>query len=144
MKKFIISLVILVLAFPFLVKLIPESMSIERVRAAFEEAGYNVEKFDAMSIPQREAVATWQLMVTGYRVDVYEYDSEGKIAKQLGYLAPDPGAAMASSLGIADSLGAAPDPNLPSVALRKGKWMVLVTGEDRGRCQTLADIFRKS
>ena len=144
MKKLLVSLVILVLAFPFLAKLIPDPMSIERVRAAFEAAGYEVEKFDVIGTPNREAVAQWVLTVTGYRVEVYEYDSEGKIAKHLGYLAPDPGASLVTSMGIAESLGAAPDPNLPSVALRKGKWMVQVIGADRGRCQTLAGIFRKS
>lgn len=144
MKKLIVSLVILVIAFPFLAKLIPDPMGIERVRAAFEEAGYEVENFDALDTPGREAIAQWVLTVTEYRVEVYEYDSEGKIAKHLGYLAEDPGASLVSSMGIAESLGAAPDPNLPSVALRKGKWMVQVVGPDRGRCQTLANIFRKS
>ncbi len=144
MKKLIISLVILIFAFPFLIKLIPDPMSIERVRTAFEAAGYEVEKIDVIGTPSREAVAQWVLTVTGYRVEVYEYDSEGKIAKHLGYLAEDPGASLVSTMGLAESLGAAPNPNLPSVARRKGKWLVQVIGEDRVHCQTLANIFRKS
>lgn len=143
MKKVLILIVILVAAFPFLVKLIPKPMSVERVAAAFEAAGYAVENVEELSSPQREAVRHWQMSVDGYRVELFQYDNHAKLVKNLEYLKPDAGTVMVEATNLAQQLGAAPNPNLPTAVDRKGNWMLLVTGEEKAKCVEIVRVFKR-
>ena len=144
MKKIIALVIVMIVCLPLLPSLIPKARTIERVEAAYIEAGYTITDLRAAAAGNRESAESWTFRVDGYRVEVFRYDSEGKIAKHVGNLQQDVGSAFAASMNLREQFGAAPDPNLPSVALRKGKWMVHVVGEDRARCQALANILKKS
>jgi hypothetical protein len=144
MKKLVILIVVLVLAFPFLVKLIPEPMTVERVTAAFEAAGYVVANLEELAGPQREAARHWQMTVDGYRVELFRYDNHAKLVKNLEYLKPDAGSVMVEASNLAQQLGAAPNPNLPTAVDRKGDWMLLVQGEDKTKCVEIVRVFKRS
>lgn len=144
MKKAIILIIAIVVLLPVVVRLIPEPMSIERVEKAFEDGGYMIAGLEEAGTAQREAVQEWRFTVEGYRVEVYRYDSEGKIAKNLAYLQPDPGQEMVVAMNLAQQLGAAESKDLPSAAVRKGKWLIYVVGKDKSFCKTLAAVFKRS
>lgn len=144
MKKILVLIGLAVLLLPVIVRVLPESMSVERVRQAFEGAGYEVHGLETVESPERDAAEQWRFRIDDYRIDLYRYANEGKIAKNHGYLKPDVGSAIVESMNLAQQLGAAPSKNLPTAVQRKGMWLFHVRGEDKARCRALADLFKKS
>lgn len=144
MKKVLIFLVLGILLLPVILRLLPEAMGVERVQQAFREAGYEALDLREVESPERDAVEQWRFTVDGYSIELFRYNSEGKIAKHVEYLKPDIGSAIVESMNLAEQLGAAKSRDLPSAVLRKGMWMIYVQGEERSVCTTLAGIFKRS
>lgn len=144
MKKVLLLIVAILVLLPVVVRFMPRPMDIERIQKAFEDGGYTILGLQEAATAQRDAVQEWQFTVEGYRIEVYRYDSEGKIAKNREYLKPDPGEKMVEAMNLAQQLGAAESKNLPSAVARKGMWLIHVVGEDESFCNTLAALLRKS
>ncbi|MEK7793112.1 MAG: hypothetical protein AAB353_01210 [Candidatus Hydrogenedentota bacterium] len=145
MKKVVFVIIIVVVAFPFVPKLFPKSMTIERVTDAFEKAAYTITDLHPQDPPFREAEQQWDFTVDGgYKIEVYRYAKSAKLTKNLEYLKTDPGSAMVEASGLAQNLGARPSRDLPSAVGKKGKWMIHVRGEDRGQCGMLVKVFQDS
>jgi hypothetical protein len=142
-KKVLIALVVLVVLIPILPKILPKAPSFDRAKKAFEAAQFVVSDYSEHSNPGLDAVAGAFMNVGTARVELYRYDSEGKIALQLGYQQPDPGQAMVESWGLAESLGAAPNPNMPQSAVRNGKYMLVVHDYDEVLRQVIVGLFKK-
>ncbi len=141
-KKAIIVAVILIALLPVLPMIIPKPMTFDRITTAIRDAGLPIEGYTEPVTPGLESIAQVSLYVAGVRVDIYQYDDEGKIARHLEYQRPDPGTAVVEAWGLAQSLGAAPSRNLPTLAARRGKFMIVATGEDKALLQRIIDIFR--
>ncbi len=119
-----------------------EPLSIERVRAAFEEEDFIVTEFSETGTPLRESVESWTFKLGEYRVEVMRYDDEGIVAKQAGYMSDDPGSAMVENMNIAQSIGTVAKPSSYSASARKGKWICYVLGPEKGVCQSIVKVFR--
>jgi hypothetical protein len=125
--------------------LLPKSLTIERVEAAFHDHGYTVTDLHPQDPPFRDAAQQWDFKVDGgYSIEVYRYAESAKLTKNLEYLKTDPGTAIVEVSGIAEQLGARPSRDLPSAVGKKGKWMIHVRGEDRGQCGMLVKVFQDS
>ena len=148
MKKAIIILVVILVAGPFLAPIIapyiPKAMSAERVRVAFDAAGYTAEGFTQSKFPQRDSVEQWNFRVREYSIELYRYDHEGKIVRNVENLKPDPGMAIVQTMNIAQQLGAAPTKSRPMIPARKRMWMIVVSGPDKAYCQQLIKVFKSS
>ena len=138
MKAAIIVIIVLVLAFPFLVKLIPEALTVEAIADNLAEAGYSVDE-PVVKPPQREAAEHWVLYAGGesaYRVEVYRYDNSAKLTTNFEYLKPDAGTAVVEATNLASEFGAAP-PTTQTAVGKRGKWVVHVMGPDRAMCEAI-------
>lgn len=140
MKNVVITIVVLVLLLPLIVAILPKPVTLERAVSAFEAAGLVVEYPETVS-PSLEAVEQIHMYVNGADVNLYRYDDEGKIMKNLEYQRPDAGTAVVEAMGIGASLGAAPSRNKPSSAQRNGMWMLTVQSEDAALRQKVVKIF---
>ncbi|HOV62242.1 MAG TPA: hypothetical protein PK349_14375, partial [Candidatus Hydrogenedentes bacterium] len=76
-----VGAVVVLVALPFLVRLWPEPMTMERVRHGFEISGLPIEGMRVAERPTNESVAELNFMVNGVSVAVYEYDNAGTIAR---------------------------------------------------------------
>lgn len=144
--KIIIAVVVIVIGVPVLLPviqgLLPEPITFERVIAGFQEAGLPLSDYTELPAPQLEAIAQLSMRIGNANVDVYHYDNEGKIVKQLEYQKKDAGTAMVETFNLAQSLGAAPSRNKPSVAARRGMFMIVAIGEDRALLNRIVNTFR--
>ena len=140
MKNFAIAIVILGIATPFLLKLIPEPLTFKRIEEAYRAAGYRLDNLRNEPRLGRDEAEAWSFYIDGYRVEVLRYTDRGKIANNLVYLKPDAGSLMVESMNIAQSLGAT-RPTEKSHAGRKGMFIVYVRGPDRSKCETLARVI---
>lgn len=139
MKPAIILIVVLVLAFPFLIKLIPEGLSVEGIAADISAAGYNVSEPTPVEPAQREAAEQWVLKAgagEAYRVEVYRYDNGAKLTTNYEYLKPDAGTVIVEATNMANELGAA-RPKTQTAVGKRGKWVVHVMGPERAQCEAL-------
>ena len=141
--KFIVFIVAVFLATPFLMKLIPEPMSFERARAGFEKAGLAVSDFALAPNPGQRAVAEAGMLVNGVNVSIFQFDNEGKISTAMEYQKKDAGTAIVETMGLAQSLGAAVRKETPSRAVRRGMFMMVATGQDREMVNRIADVFER-
>jgi len=142
LKKVLIGAVVIVVLLPVLNKYRPRPASFERAQAAFAAANLSVYDYAEVAQPALEAVAQVTMHIDMARVDLYRFDSEGKIAKQLEYQKKDAGSQMVEAWNIAQSLGAAPDRNKPTQAARNGKFMIVATGEDEELLKSIVRIFK--
>jgi hypothetical protein len=144
--KIVITVVILLIAVPVLLPIIqgflPEPITFERAVAGFQQAGLPVTDHTEVATPQLEAIAQLSMRIGNAQVDIYHYDNEGKIVKQLEYQKKDAGTAMVETWNLAQSLGAAPSRNRPSVAARKGMFMIVATGDDKALLNRIVNTFR--
>lgn len=144
--KIIITVVILLVAVPVLLPIIqgllPEPIAFERAVAGFQAAGLPLSEHSVVAAPQLEAIAQISMRIGNAQVDIYHYDNEGKIVKQLEYQKKDAGTAMVETWNLAQSLGAAPSRNRPSVAARKGMFMIVATGDDKALLNRIVNTFR--
>ena len=139
--KFLILAAVVVVLAPLAPRLMPKPASFERTKAAFEAAGYTVNDYNVTAPGQLEAVEQASMTVAGAWVDVYRYDGEGVIAKQIEYQKKDAGSAIVETWNLAQSLGAAPNRNRPSMAKRNGMYMIVATGDDKALLKELVGIF---
>ena len=139
MKAAIVVIIVLVLAFPFLVKLIPEALTVENISSDISGAGYEVSEPVPVEPAQREAAEEWILNAGDageYRVEVYRYDNGAKLTTNYEYLKPDAGTAIVEATNIANELGAA-RPSTHSAVGKRGKWVVHVMGPNKATCEAL-------
>lgn len=141
MKNVIIVIVVLILLLPVIAVLRPKPVTFERAVQAFEAQGMAVEYPEPVTPPELEAVEHMRMYVDGADVDLYRYDDEGKIMKQLEYQRPDSGTAVVEAMGIGASLGAAPSRNVPVSAQRNGMWMIVVKSPDGALRQRVVTVF---
>lgn len=140
--KWFVALVIILLVAPFVPRFLPKPATPERARTAFEAAGMSVENYQTVPSPSLEAVAQTTMTVNGVMVGIYQYDNEGTIAKQLEYQKAGNERNALGLVNLAQSLGAAPNRNRPSKAVRNGKLMLVATGDDRETIDRIVDAFR--
>ena len=140
LKWFVVVVVVLVAA-PFVPRLLPKPATPERARQAFEQAGLTVEQYQQAATPSLEAVAQTTMLVNGVRGGIYVYDNEGTIAKQLEYQKAGNERDAFGLVNLAQNLGAAPNRNLPSKAARNGKLMIVARGEDKQTIDRVIDLF---
>lgn len=142
LKKIAIWAVIFLLVAPFIPKFLPKAVTFSRAKAAFEQNGLYVTEYTVAEFPGLEAIAQVSMYVDTVRVEIYQYGGEGKIAKHMGYQQKDPGSAIVETWGLAQSLGAAPSRNTPYLAVRNGKFMLIVTGHDEALLRRVENIFK--
>lgn len=130
MRNIIIAIVVALLLLPVAAKLMPKPLTFERFQNAFTRDGMKVEEVLPASAPGNEAIAQVSMKVDGATVDIYQYEDEGKIAKNYEYQKPDVGQAIVDSMHLAEALGAAKPKNIPTSAARKGMFMLVVASED--------------
>lgn len=141
MRNVIITIVVLILLLPVIVLILPKAITLDRTVKTFEDAGLVVEYPETVTPPGLQAVEQYRMYVNGADVNMYRYDDEGKIMKNLEYQRPDTGTAVVEAMGIGAALGAAPNRNKPVSAQRNGMWMVTVTSEDGALRQRVVKIF---
>ena len=142
MKKVVIIVVVGLVLLPLLPKIIPKSFTMESVEPGFRTAGFTVEGARPVEPPQNEALEQLSMTVNGLQVDVFRYDDEGKIAKQLEFQKPDSGSAIVEAWGLAQTLGAAKPVNKPVTPERRGMFMIVVTGDDKALRLRIAESFK--
>jgi len=142
MKKALVIVGVLLLALPIIPKLIPETMTLDKVVAALTAAGYTLTDVKDVDSPRLGAIAMKELTVNGANVELYEFDDEGEIAKQLEYQKPDAGSAIVETWNLSESLGAAKPQSKPVTAARNGMMMIVVMSEDKALRERVASVFR--
>jgi len=142
MKKLLIAGVVVLLALPLLPMIIPEALTIDKVVEGLKAAGVAVSDATDVPNPNLEAIAEKDFRVGEVRVEVYQFDNEGKIAKQLGYQQPDSGQVIVEAWNLSESLGAAKPKNKPVTAVRNGMFMIVITGDDKEVRGRIAKIFQ--
>ncbi len=143
LKKFLIIALLALILFPLIPRLLPKPASFERAKAAFEEAGFTVSDYQVLPHPQMEAGAQASMKIESAFLHIYRYDSEGKIRKHMEYQKKDAGTAIVESWNLAQSLGAAPKKQIPSIAVRNGKYMLIAHGQDKALLDKIGELFRK-
>jgi len=126
--KVIIWIVIIIVLLPVIVALRPKPMTFERIQKGFAAQGL-VATAVHEETPSLDSVAQLGMTIEGADVEIYHYDDEGKIAKQLTYQQPDPGQAMVEASGLRAALGAAPLSPIKTDATRRGMFMLTVSSE---------------
>lgn len=141
MKKALIIVGVLLVAIPIVPKLIPEAMTLDKVESALTAAGYTLTDVRNVDVPRLGAIAMKEMTVNGASVELYEFDDEGEIAKQLEYQKPDAGSAIVETWNLSESLGAAKPKSKPVKAARNGMFMLVVMSEDKALRERVASVF---
>jgi hypothetical protein len=143
MRKVIIGIVILFALLPILPKLIPKDLTKDVVKAELEDVGYSVANDQEVSSPIYEADKQWSMTINGEKANLFFYTNVGVIAKQREYLRKDVGTAIVESWNLAQSLGAAKNPNPPTYVGRNDMYLLVIETirEDFGR-QVIYDFER--
>lgn len=141
LKKILIAIVVIVLLVPVAVKLLPKPMTWDRMQNGFKNAGLTVEQFEVVPASM-ESVEQASATINAMMVDIYRYDDEGKIVRNLEYQKPDPGAAIVESWGLAQSLGAAVTKKIPTRSARRGMYLIVATGEDEASLDRIVQAFK--
>ena len=141
--KALIFVVIIAVAVPFALQLIPEPLNFARAKAGFEAAGMSVAAYAESSPGGSEAIAQARMRVDGVDVQIYQYDNEGKIVMYMGYQKADPGQSIVAGWGLAESLGAAVSKPTPHSFKRNGMFLIVATSEDVELNKRIVEIFRK-
>ncbi len=138
-----VGAVVVLVALPFLVRLWPEPMTMERVRHGFEISGLPIEGMRVAERPTNESVAELNFMVNGVSVAVYEYDNAGTIARYQEYNKKDPGTAMVEHWNLAQSLGAAVPKQTPTRCVRRGYFLLVAIGNDVTTLNRVVEVFQR-
>ena len=139
--KVVIGIVVVLVALPVVMKLIPEPVTFARAQSAFEAAGLAVTGFRESAPGGNESIAQADMSVGGASVTIYQYDNEGKIVVYEGYQKQDPGQAIVAGWGLAESLGAAVQKPIPHAFKRKGMFLIVATSEDQELNKRICEIF---
>ena len=145
LKKLAIAGLALFLLLPVLPKVLraitPVPVTFERAQAAFTAAGMSVDNVTPIEPPQLESIAQVAMYVNGVVVTIYKYDNEGHIVKQMEYQRPDSGSTAVEAMGIAQSLGARVQHQVPLTVTRNGMFMLIATSEDKDLNRRIAKVF---
>ena len=140
MQKLIIAAIVVLLLFPFLIKLMPKPLTLDRFEQGFKKSGMAVSEIKHVP-PSLEAIDQLSFTIDGSTVDIYQYDDEGKIAKNYEYQKPDVGQAIVETWNLSESLGAAKPHSIPTSASRRGKFFVVVASEDASLRAKVIELF---
>lgn len=146
MKKVAIVVVAALLLLPVLPRLMPKPITLERIEETFKKAGLAVEQAREIPNPELEAIEQFSFVIGGAMTEIYHFDDEGKIAKQQSYQQGVATSESMSVLGLSDlaaSVGAAKPKNKPVTVERNGKYLIVITSEDRPLRSRIAEAFRK-
>lgn len=130
-------------ALPFLVRLWPQPLTMDRIRQGFATSGLPVEGMRLADRPSNESVSELNFMVNGVSVAVYEYDNAGTVARYQEYNKKDPGTAIVESWNLAQSLGAAVPKPTPTRCVRRGYFLLVAIGEDTAILNRVAEVFQQ-
>lgn len=139
--KYVIFAAVILLAAPFVMRLMPKPVTFERAKTAFDKAGMAVSQFQMAPSPDQRAVAEADLVVNGVNVSILQFDNEGKIATAMEYQKKDAGTAIVETWNLAQNLGAAVHKDTPSRAVRRGMFMMIATGQDKAMVDRIAEVF---
>lgn len=146
--KLVVVLFAVVAVLPFALKMLPEPLTFDSVRQAFERGGFPVEGYTDATTPELGAVrqVSFQLLPAGAApvyASLYEFNDEGKIATQYEYNKPDPGPQMVEAFNlsnVAAGIGQVRQPR-PVGAGRNGMLLLVVTGDSKEQVRRAVDLF---
>ena len=141
MRK-VIVVVVIVLLIPLIARMMPKEVTFERVQAAMEGCGLVVSDVNRTPTSTYGAVEMMTMNVGGASVEIYKFEDEGKIVKQLEFEKPDSGSVIVETWNLSESLGAAKPKRLPREAVRKGMFMLAVTCETKSIRERVIHVFR--
>ena len=136
-----IIIVIAVIAAPFVMKLMPKAITFERAQEAFTKAALPVTEFTIQPKPINEAAAMATATIGTASVEIYQYDSEGPIARYTEYQKKDPGQAVVEAWNLAQSLGAAVRKETPTRYARRGMFLIIARGDDTALLDRIIAAF---
>lgn len=142
MRKGVLIVVVLVVALPFLVKLLPKKLTIERIQTGLNR-DFLVANCKEEPNRWNEADQQWSMTINGQTTNVFFYTDPGVIAKQYEYNKKDVGTAIVESWGLRESLGAAPNPNMPTFIGRNGMFLLIIATTDADLGRRVAEAFQK-
>ncbi|NIA13314.1 MAG: hypothetical protein GWP08_04480 [Nitrospiraceae bacterium] len=141
MRK-VIVVVVIVLLLPLIAQMMPKEVTFERAQAVIENCGLVVSDVKRTATSTYGAVEMMTMNVGGARVEIYRFDNEGKIVKQLEFEKPDAGSVIVETWNLSESLGAAKPKRLPRVAVRNGMFMLAVTCETKSIRDRVIRVFQ--
>ena len=149
--KVVVILFAVAAALPFALKLVPEPLAFGSVQKGFEAAAVTVQDYALADTPGLGAVrqAGMTLFPPGaggelaVYATLYEFDNEGKIAKQYEYNKPDPGAQMVENFNLSNIAAGVgrPRPPRPVGVGRNGMLLLVVTSDSKEAIRRVVDIF---
>ena len=142
MMKVVLVIVAILVLLPLLPYIFPKPLTIERIEAGLKERGFTLEDLKEISKPMNEADQQWTMKVNGARTDVYYYTDSAVLTRQREYQRKDAGTAIVETWNLRESLGAAPNPNLPSFVGRNQKFMMIVTTRNKPLGERLIANFK--
>lgn len=146
--KVLLVVFVLVAGLPFVTKLRPKALTVERVRSGFEKAGFTVFEFAESAAPSLEAVQQVNIQLsTGSGAPVtatfYRFDNSGKLAKQYEYNKPDMGAGAVSAFDLSNVAAGVsrPRPQRPVNVGKNGMCLLVVTGDTKEQVNRVVSVF---
>lgn len=127
MVKVIVLIIAILLLIPVIAYIFPEELTVESIQAKLKARGFTIEDVQEAKRPMNEADKQWTMKINGERTDLYFYTDSAKLTTQREYQRKDPGTAIVESMHLRESLGAAPNPNLPTYIGKRQKFMMIVT-----------------
>ncbi|HOZ47421.1 MAG TPA: hypothetical protein PLO37_13750 [Candidatus Hydrogenedentes bacterium] len=131
MRNVIIAIVVILLLVPLIPKLMPKKLSIQRIEYGLQAQGFAVGSIEEVKRPENEAAQQWNMTVNGQKTSAFFYTDVGAIAKQHEYHKKDAGTAIVETWNLAQSLGAAPNRNIPEFVARNNMWLFIVRSPDK-------------
>ena len=142
MKKVIVAVIVVLALLPLLPMIVPKPLTIERIEAGLQQQGFSVSGVEEAVSPMLEADHQWTMLVDGATTDAYFYSDRGKIAKHREYQRKDAGTAIVETWNLSESLGAAPNRNIPTFVGRKGMVLLIVKTHNDDLGQRVVAAFQ--
>lgn len=146
--KLVVVLFAVIAVLPFVLKRLPEPVTFAEARQALEQGGYSVEGYTEPAVAELGAVrqASFQLgsgANAPLYASLYEFDNEGKIAKQYEYNKPDAGPQMVEVFNLSNVAAGVGQvrPQRPAGAGRNGMLLLVVTGDSKEQVRRAVDLF---
>jgi len=139
--KAVVAVIVILLLVPVIQAVWPKPATFERAVAGFETAGLTVSDYQQGAGGGLDAVERATMTIRDASVEIYRYDDEGAIVKNLEYQKDDPGQAIMESWGLAEAMGAAPDKSWSQRTARKGMLMLIARGEDKDLLNRIREAF---
>ncbi len=142
MRKVILIILVVILLLPVLPSLIPEEVTIDTIVNTFEDKFLTVENVRKVDPPQLDSAKQWRFTINGYSAELYYYEDYAALVKQFEYQKKDAGTAIVETWNLRESLGAAPNPNIPTFAGRNDPYMLVVRTPDKEIGQHIIKVFK--